>query len=152
FLHHMNMKTFYKIFTLGCDLIIYCESVIRQMTFEPNKGENGIFTVNDEITAKSEDFIKCFHIHMMQEPQIDGNQIIITHKGGQLRCTVLEPQNASITAIGGGDNRFTTVGIPVPSDKTENRECGWGKVIISPKAQAKTHKFKVQMEILDVEL
>ena len=129
-----------------------CESVIRQMTFEPNKGENGIFTVNDEITAKSEDFIKCFHIHMMQEPQIDGNQIIITHKGGQLRCTVLEPQNASITAIGGGDNHFTTVGIPVPSDKTENRECGWGKVIISPKAQAKTHKFKVQMEILDVEL
>ena len=89
---------------------------------------------------------------MMEEPTIDGNVITITHKGGKLRCTVIEPANASITAIGGGDMRFTTVGIPVPSDKTENRECGWGKVIISPTDKAKTHKFKVQMEILDVEL
>lgn len=64
----------------------------------------------------------------------------------------LNQKNASITAIGGGDMRFTTVGIPVPSDKTENRECGWGKVIISPSDKAKTHKFKVQMEILDNEI
>ncbi|MBQ6884524.1 MAG: heparinase II/III family protein [Clostridia bacterium] len=129
-----------------------CESVVRKMTFEPKLSENGVFTVEDEVTAKSEEFIKCFHIHMMEEPKIEENIITITHKGGKLRCTVLEPQNASITAIGGGDMRFTTVGIPVPSDKTENRECGWGKVIISPKTQAKTHKFKVQMEILDNEI
>ncbi len=129
-----------------------CESVVRQMTFEPMRGENGVFTVEDEVTAKSEEFIKCFHLHMMEEPEICDNVITITHKGGKLRCTVLEPQNASITAIGGGDNRFTTVGIPVPSDKTENRECGWGKVIISPTDKAKTHKFKVQMEIMDVKI
>ena len=129
-----------------------CENIVRKMTFLPKEGENGVFTVEDEVTAKSEEFIKCFHLHMMDEPKIDGNVITITHKGGKLRCTVLEPQNASITAIGGGDMRFTTVGIPVPSDKTENRECGWGKVIISPSDKAKTHKFKVQMEILDVEL
>ncbi len=129
-----------------------CDKIIRKMTFLPNEGTNGVFTVEDEVTAKSEEFIKCFHIHMMEEPQIDGNVITITHKGGKLRCTVLEPQNASITAIGGGDNRFTTVGIPVPSDKTENRECGWGKVIVSPTDKVKTHKFKVTMEILDNEI
>ena len=129
-----------------------CDKVIRKMTFLPKLGENGVFTVEDEVTAKSEEFIKCFHLHMMEEPIINGNVITITHKGGKLRCTVLEPQNASITAIGGGDMRFTTVGIPVPSDKTENRECGWGKVIISPSDKAKTHKFKVQMEILDNEI
>ena len=126
-----------------------CEKIVRKMTFLPKLGENGVFTVEDEVIAKSEEFIKCFHLHMMEEPIIDDNVITITHKGGKLRCTVLEPQNASITAIGGGDMRFTTVGIPVPSDKTENRECGWGKVIISPNDKAKTHKFKVQMEILD---
>ena len=87
-----------------------------------------------------------------EEPKIEENVITITHKGGKLRCTVLEPQNAIITAIGGGDMRFTTVGIPVPSDKTENRECGWGKVIISPTDKAKTHKFKVKMEILNNEI
>ena len=129
-----------------------CDKVIRKMTFLPNESENGVFTVEDEVTAKSQEFIKCFHIHMMTEPQIDGNVITIIHKGGKLRCTVLEPQNASITAIGGGDKRFTTVGIPVPSDKTENRECGWGKVIISPTDKAKTHRFKVKMEILDVKI
>lgn len=129
-----------------------CDKVIRKMSFDGTLGQNGIFTVEDEVTAKSEEFIKCFHLHMMEEPKIEGNVVTITHKGGMLRCTVVEPQNASITAIGGGDMRFTTVGIPVPSDKTENRECGWGKVIISPCDKAKTHKFKVQMEILDVEL
>lgn len=60
--------------------------------------------------------------------------------------------NFTVEIIGGGDNRFTTVGIPVPSEKTENRECGWGKVIISPTDKAKTHKFTVRMEILDNEL
>ena len=89
---------------------------------------------------------------MMEEPQIDGNIVTIKHKGGKLKCTVIEPQNANITAIGGGDNRFTIVGIPIPSEKTENRECGWGKVIISPNDKAKAHKFKVQMEILDVQI
>lgn len=128
------------------------EKVIRKMTFLPKEGQNGIFTVEDDVTAKSEEFIKAFHIHMMEEPKIEGNVVTIEHKGGKLRCTVLEPKNASITAIGGGDNRFTTVGIPVPSERTENRECGWGKVIISPTDKEKTHKFKVQMEILDAEI
>lgn len=129
-----------------------CDKVIRKMSFDATLGTNGVFTVEDEVTAKSEDFIKCFHLHTMEEPKINGNEITITHKGGELRCTVIEPKDASITAIGGGDNRFTTVGIPVPSDKTENRECGWGKIIISPTDKAKTHRFKVRMEILDVEL
>lgn len=129
-----------------------CDKVVRKMSFDATAGENGVFTVEDEVTAKSEDFIKRFHLHMMDEPKIDGNEITITYKGGKLRCTVLEPQNANITAIGGGDNRFTIVGIPIPSDKTENRECGWGKVIIEPTDKAKTHKFKVKMEILDNEI
>lgn len=128
------------------------EKIIRKMTFLPKEGENGIFTVEDEVVSKSEDFIKCFHIHMMEEPEIQSNIITIKHKGGKLRCTVIEPRNASITAIGGGDNRFTTVGIPIPSEYTENRECGWGKVIISPTDKAKAHKFKVIMEILDNEI
>ena len=129
-----------------------CDKVVRKMSFDATAGENGVFTVEDEVTAKSEDFIKRFHLHMMDEPKIDGNEITITYKGGKLRCTVLEPQNASITALGGGDNRFTIVGIPIPSDKTENRECGWGKVIIEPTDKAKTHKFKVKMEILNNEI
>ena len=102
--------------------------------------------------TRSTEIRLCFHIHMMEEPEIEGNVITIKHKGGALKCTVVEPEKASVTAIGGGDNRFTIVGIPIPSEKTENRECGWGKVIISPTNKSKEHKFKVQMEILDAEI
>ena len=129
-----------------------CDSVVRKMSFRPGAGECGIFTVCDKVTAKSENYIKCFHLHTMTEPRIEGNEIKIEHNGGRLLVRVIEPQNAEITAIGGGDMRFTLNGEPVPSEKTDNRECGWGKVIISPADNAKTHTFKVEMEIMDAEL
>ena len=129
-----------------------CEKVIRKMTFEQNKGQYGVFTVSDEVCAKSEEFIKCFHIHTMTEPTIDKNKIIIENNGGRLECTVIEPADAQISAIGGGENRFTLNGIRIPCEKTENRECGWGKIIISPSDKSKNHNFKVRMEIMDSEL
>ena len=129
-----------------------CDRVIRKMSFEPKAGECGVFTVEDLVVAKSEDFEKAFHLHTMSEPTIEGNVITVEHKGGCLRCTVLEPANAEITAIGGGENRFTLNGIPIPSEKTDHRECGWGQIIISPRDAKREHRFKVRMEILDAEL
>ena len=129
-----------------------CERVIRKMTFEPNEGECGVFTVSDEVVARSEDFIKCFHLHTMAEPVIEGNMITVEYKGGRLTCTVIEPENADIKAIGGGDMRFTVNGAPVPCDETENRECGWGQVMITPTDRSKEHHFKVRMEIGDASL
>jgi hypothetical protein len=129
-----------------------CEKVIRKMSFDATLGTNGVLTVEDEVVAKSEDFIKAFNLHTMAEPIIEGNQFTVCYKGGKLKGTVLEPKNASITATGGGDKRFMINDIPIPSEKTEDRECGWGKIVISPIDKAKAHKFKVQMEILDVEL
>ena len=129
-----------------------CDKVRRKMSFEPNEGQYGVFTVSDEVVAKSADFIKCFHIHTMSEPTIEGNVITIEHKGGKLKCTVLEPENAEIKAIGGGDMRFTLNGTPIPCEKTENRECGWGQIVISPADAKKEHHFKVRMEIMDSEL
>jgi hypothetical protein len=129
-----------------------CEKVVRQMTFEPNEGECGVFTVSDEVIAKSEDFIKAFRLHTMSEPVIEGNKITVEHKGGILECTVIEPKNAVIESIGGGEDRFTVNGIRVPSEKTDHRECGWGQIIISPSDKAKKHNFKVRMEIKDAKL
>ena len=63
---------------------------------------------------------------------------------------IIPPQ--SIRAIGGGDMRFTLNGIPIPSEKTDHRECGWGKVIISPRSAACEHHFRVRMEIMDAKL
>jgi hypothetical protein len=78
--------------------------------------------------------------------------ITVEYKGGKLTCTVIEPENADIKAIGGGDMRFTVNGAPVPCDETENRECGWGQVMITPTDRSKEHHFKVRMEIGDASL
>ena len=129
-----------------------CDRVVRKMSFEPKAGECGVLTISDEVVSKSPDFIKCFHIHTMAEPTIEGNTVTVEHKGGRLVCTVLEPMDAEIRAIGGGDMRFTLNGIPIPSEKTDHRECGWGKVIISPRSAACEHHFRVRMEIMDAKM
>ena len=129
-----------------------CDLVTRQMTFLPNEGECGVFTVSDRVVAKSEKFIKRFHIHTMCEPVIEGNTFRIEHKGGVLEGTVIEPANAKIKALGGGEMRFTLNDKPIPCEKTENRESGWGKIIIEPAERAKEHRFVVRMEIKEAKL
>ena len=129
-----------------------CERVVRSMTFEPMAGACGVFTVSDEVVAKSPEYVKEFHLHMMEEPIVEGNTITIEHQGGRLVCTVLEPENAEIKVVGGGEMRFTLNGKPIPSEKTDHRECGWGQVILTPRDAKKEHHFKVRMEIFDAEL
>lgn len=129
-----------------------CELVTRQMTFLPHEGECGVFTVSDRVVAKSEDFIKRFHIHTMSEPVIEGNTFRIEHKGGVLEGTVIEPANAKIFALGGGEMRFTLNDQPIPCEKPDNRESGWGKIIIEPADRAKEHRFVVRMEIKEAKL
>lgn len=34
----------------------------------------------------------------------------------------------------------------------DHRECGWGKVIISPRSAACEHHFRVRMEIMDAKM
>ena len=130
-----------------------CEKVIRKFTFKPNEGQYGVLKVEDEVTSKNEKAEKQFHIHMQEEPEINGNEFIIKHKGGMLKGKVIEPLNAKIEAIGGEGKKYYTAGQFLENDSglPDSKECGWGQIIISPNEFNKTDKFVVEMEIMDRE-
>ena len=128
-----------------------CHKVVRKMIFMPNEGQYGILRVEDEVFAKSEEFIKTFHLHVQEKPKIEKNKITITHKGGKLICHVLEPANAKILAIGDGDDRFVIGGERIKIDNTDGLEAGWGQIMISPGVKQKNDRFVIQMEIMDRE-
>lgn len=126
-----------------------CQKVVRKMIFMPNEGQYGIFQIEDEVIAKSEEFIKTFHLHVQERPEIEENKITITHKGGKLICHVLEPVNVKIQVIGDGDDRFVIGGERIKIDNTDGLEAGWGQIMISPGTKQKADRFVVRMEIRD---
>jgi len=129
-----------------------CERVARTMRFFPNRGEHGVLEVCDEITARSPDYQKSFHLHCHRPPVINGNTVTLTSSGGgRLICRVIEPRGAVITAIGGEGMEFVCDGTnyPPPEERYDHAELGWGRVTISPAAPALTDRFRVEMEICD---
>ena len=129
-----------------------CERVVRSMRFEAEDGAYGTLTVTDEIVAKDASFIKTFHLHTQTEPVICGNEIIITNGGGRLRCQVIAPAEAQITAVGGMGKEFLVDGVNYPYPPSEHRdyaEVGWGQVLIRPARQNLEDKFVVRMIVED---
>ena len=87
---------------------------------------------------------------MQNEPKIEGNVITFSNKGGTLTCTVLEPKNAKIEAIGGEGKQFMVNGVNYPNlESTHGKEVGWGQVIITPTDVNKECRFVVEMQISD---
>ena len=135
------------------------EKYIRTMSFEPKKM---VFTVKDEITAQSENYIKAFHLHCQTEPTIDSdNQFTVYNDKAKLVCTVIEPKNFKIEAIGGKDNEFSLYGVnhkrnekKLHSDTNANAEHhdegGWGRITITALDKKKDDNFVVKMEIIDL--
>ena len=126
-----------------------CDKIVREMRYEANRGEYGVFTVCDEIETKNASFKKKFLIHSQTEPEIDGNKITITHKGGRLVCSVLAPEEFVIDKIGGEGKEFFVNGENYPDDNMDGKETGWGRVEISPKNNSIYDKFLVEMVIED---
>lgn len=127
-----------------------CERVTRRMTFYPNRGAHGLFEVQDEITSLDPAYEKAFLLHCSRPPMIEGNTVTLESEGGRLICRVIEPANAHITVIGGEGAEFVTDGVHYPTPKEHyDAELGWGRVVISPAAPARTDRFHIEMEIAD---
>ena len=126
-----------------------CDKVVRQMRWEPNRGNNGVLTVHDTIESKSEKFIKAFHIHCQTEPYIADGCITIDNGKYELICKVLSPENAKIEIIGGEGREFEIDGVNYVPDIVENTEAGWGQIVITDVRPVKETEFLVELEIVN---
>lgn len=124
-----------------------CHKVIRNMCWEPEKGEMGILTVRDLVDAKSDKFTAAFHLHCQSAPTISSNRITLSNGKAKLVCRVVKPEMPVITVIGGEGQQFVVDGINYDTPRKENTEAGWGQVIISPATQTAHTEFLIEMEL-----
>ncbi len=120
-----------------------CQKVTRRMCWEPDKGERGIFTVNDTVIPKKKDSV-TFLLHCQREPQIDGNIVIIPGKKRKLICRIKSPADISIKTVVGIGRQFEADGINY-EPKVHADEEGWGRVEIS--STGEKISFSVEIEI-----
>ena len=120
-----------------------CESVIRKMSFEPQRGCRGMFTVEDKLVLK-EDNTVTFLLHCQREPEIHGNKIVLHGRNRRLVCTVKAPLDMNIVPVVGIGRQFVKDSINY-DPKVRTAEEGWGRVEIS--TAGKNIEFIVEMEI-----
>ena len=128
-----------------------CNRVIRKMRWEPDSGDYGVLTVEDEVEAKSDTYATAFHIHCQTKPQIINGGAVIDNGAYKLICRVIAPQNASIELVGGEERRFETDGVNYGTDTIENTEAGWGQIVVTDTDISAQTKFKIEMEIIKKE-
>ncbi len=150
---------------------------IRSMIFMPLEDEDhpAAFVVFDKITTDSATATKKFLLHMQEEPTISGNVSTITRVedgyNGKLVNQTLLPANASITKLGGEDQRFWFKGenhyilqelnedfefggyeFDTPIVNTASSiEMGWGRIEITPTASNTTDYFLNVMYVGDAD-
>ena len=125
-----------------------CDKAVRSMRWEPNCGGYGKLSVHDTIVAKSEHFIKAFHIHCQTEPRMLDDGVIIENESYALVCKVLAPEGAKIELIGGEGHQFEIDGVHYEAGFTENTEAGWGQIVITDPRTVKETEFLLEMEII----
>jgi len=124
-----------------------CHKVIRNMRWEPEKGEMGTLTVRDVVDAKSDRFTAAFHLHCQSAPTVSGNMITLSNGKAKLVCRVMKPEMPVITVIGGEGQQFVVDGVNYDTPRKENTEAGWGQAIISSATQTAHTEFLIEMEL-----
>ena len=124
-----------------------CDRVIREMTWEPKRGDYGVLTVRDEVESKSETFITAFHLHCQREPKRIENGVILENDGYELVCRVKTPAQAKIEVIGGEGREFEVDGVNYDTDAKAGTEAGWGQIVITDPNASRYTQFHVEMEL-----
>ena len=126
-----------------------CDKVIRKMQYFPKEKR---FVVSDEVVSKCADYKKEFLIHYELEPEISGNTVVLQNDRARLVCHVKTPEDATITNLGGEGKRFMCDGVNYdPPCFFDNKDLGWGRVVISPKSPSLTDNFVVEMTLEEKE-
>lgn len=135
------------------------DEVLRSMVFLPLEDSDhpAAFIVMDKVTSVNEDFKKSWLLHMQEEPQIDGNKIIVTRTegdyNGRMVNETLLPKSVDIEKIGGEGKQFMIGTSNYDYTVTANAaaEVGWGRVEVSPTKASKTDYFLNVMTVSDAD-
>jgi heparin/heparan-sulfate lyase len=120
-----------------------CRSVTRRMSWEPQRGERGVLTVEDMLQLK-EAGAATFLLHCQSEPQVMGNEILICGKQRDLRCRILTPAAFTVDLVGGEGRQFEANGVQY-EPQVRTAESGWGRIEITAKGEEV--RFCVELEI-----
>ena len=135
------------------------DEVLRSMVFLPLEDSDhpATFIVMDKVTSTNENFQKSWLLHMQEEPQVDGNKIIVTRTdgdyNGRMVNETLLPKSVDITKIGGEGQQFMIGDTNYEYTGTANAaaEVGWGRVEVSPTEANKTDYFLNVMTVSDAD-
>ncbi len=133
--------------------------VRRSMLFLPLENEDfpAVFMVMDKIVSPTEDFVKTFLLHSKQEPDIDGNTVVIKRDtngyNGKLTNQTLYPKDVDIEKIGGPGRQWTVDDMNyVPNNNTDSSlDIGWGRIEISPATSQKEDYLLNVMYVSDAD-
>jgi heparin/heparan-sulfate lyase len=126
------------------------KEVKRSFVFLNLKGgpAPGALIVLDRITSSNPEFKKCWLLHTMEEPAIEGNSTLVSLSErswtGRLRNTTLlpEPANTEIVKVGGPGKEYWVFGENFPNEPrrgpAEDFELGSWRIEISPRKPVET--------------
>lgn len=150
------------------------ESVMRSMVFMPLENEDypAMMVVMDKVKSTNPSFKKKWLLHMQLEPEVDEENGISVIKNnvngynGKLTVQTLLPKNAEITKVGGENKRywigkqdsasnFDTDGYNFDTQVDHalggGVEAGWGRIEVSPSAEAAEDKFLNVLAVSDAD-
>ena len=117
--------------------------------------------VFDRVVSADGAFKKCWLLHCMEEPEVDGNRFTVSRTApgerGKLVNTALLPEvdNLEMEAIGGPGKEFWVFGENFPNsprgDREGSHELGAWRMQLSPKAPAELDCFLNVMQVMDRE-
>jgi len=137
------------------------DEVKRTFTFLNFKDDKipAALIVFDKVVSSNPNFKKYWLLHSMEEPKVNGNEIIIARtkngdSGKLINTSFLpKPENSEITTIGGKGKEFWVFGKnyenePRPGDDKEGERGAW-RIQISPKEKTKEDYFLNVMQVMD---
>lgn len=113
----------------------YDERKLRQFVRQFLYLRPDTFVVFDRVESTRADYTKRWLLHSINEPAIEGDTIVITHKRGKLIVKCLLPKRRKIVKIGGAGHEFEVEGRnypPSPRKLRESPEAGAWRIEVVP--------------------
>ena len=86
-----------------------------------------LFVMCDRVVSDKAEFAKCWMLHTVERPEVEGRSATVVESGGRLTVTTLLPEDAEVSLVGGPDRAFWVDGknYPPPQPEKAFEPGGW---------------------------